>query len=418
MRLRHLVVSLCLLVSAACADHGADRLQVTVVDGSGTRVAYATVVLGDQNGTLQEVHTTSDSGATAFGAPPPNATVTATYSCFANNRTYYSVDIAYGVNVAAVTLNVSTCSELNQSVAVSLVNQVAGATDYDITLGPITYSTATGRTMDVYELQDDGTISVLASGYDASGALIGYGLALDQPVAGPIAVTIDQTDQVQQTHQFANPPANIASYAVFASLYRKHAATNPPFNFAWGAAPLPASVTTYAIDRLADQYLFGASVMLDQDNDGSAEATVGISRYQRTASAQLFDFALAPAIPKNLAFTPQANGRPLFSWTDADSAATTQTLTLWHSSATPQRTALSCTMTAPPRTTILVFPELPAELAAFRPTAFASLALQTVKFDLPTSYAGYLQALAANSGRFYEAAGLSSYTFSTIALQP
>jgi hypothetical protein len=75
-------------------------------------------------------------------------------------------------------------------------------------------------------------------------------------------------------------------------------------------------------------------------------------------------------------------------------------------------------MTAPASATGLVFPELPDELAAFRPGAYDNLSLNTTKFDSPTNYEDYLKALPGFNGYCYGEAGLSSYSYARISRLP
>lgn len=421
MKSHHFVMILCLFATCACSSNNrSHQLKVTVVNGMGKGVANVKVVLGDESGAMEAVVPTNQSGELLFDTPPANATVTATSSCYvaAVDRTYYFVDIAYGVKASNLVLTVDSCEEQNnKTVDINVTNQVTGVTSYDVTLGPITYSTDGTITMDVYELQDDGNISVLASGYDDAGALKGYGFALDRPVGGSaIDVAIDRTDVQPQTHHFANVPANAVSYQAFCSLYRKHCATNAGFNFSWDAAPKPDSITTYAPSGFADSYLFGAMVALE--NDDGSDTTAGLGRYLLEAAGQLFDFSLLPRIPTGLSFTPGENGRPTISWSNIDMTATAHHVQLMHSSSVPQKTTLYCSMTAPSPATTLVFPELPDELAPFRPVAYKNLSLQTMKFDRQVTYSAYLKAIATHSGRFYEAAGLNSYAYARIAHKP
>ena len=425
MKRMHLIVIVisCIFIIAACSTNNQTNHQiyVKVIDGQGRGIANATVVVGNPAGEVTSFLSTDAVGEAYFAAAPLTATVTAAFSCYAPSadRTYYYVDIAYGVNVSAVTLTLGTCDQNTQRVNINVTDTVAGITDREVTLGPITYS-GSSVTMDVYELQDDGNISVFATGYDAADDIKGYGFALDQPpVDGSvIEVAIDRTDLVQYTHLFDNVPSNTVSYYAFASLLRKHAATNLPYNFIWGIAPLPASMTTYSTGSFADNNMFGATVSVDQDSDGTADADIGMIRYLRYASDQLFDFSLASLVPGNLTFNPGADGRPIINWSNNDSRSTMQKLALSHSATSPQRVSFYYTMTMPASAEGIVFPDLPDTLAAFRPGAYSNLSLETVKFDGPPSYDDYLDAIAKYNGRSYEEEALSSYSYTRISRLP
>lgn len=424
MRIRNLFIISCMLVISACGtgSQTADPMRVTVTDGQGNRIANATVVVGNQAGAVASFASTDDRGEAHFGSAPPNATVTAAFSCTGplSNRTYHYVDIAYAVNVSALTLTVGTCAESSQgSVNVNVTDTVAGITSHDVTLGPITYGgSGSSFTMDFdWSVQDDGNISVVAVGYDDADNIKGYGFTLDRPAVdgSTVAVVIDRTDLVPHTHLFGNVPSTTVSYYAFSSWLRKHAATSLPFNFVSGMGMPPATVTTYTSGSFADNYQFGASVDLDRDGDGKADATVGVSRCLRTPPADLFfDFSLAPVVPGNLAINPGGAGRPVISWSNNDSRATVQTIMFSHRETTPQRKSFYYSMTAPASAASLVYPELPDILAAFRPAAYSGLSLSTMKFDSPVRYDEYLKAITDHAGRFYEAAGLSSYSNASV----
>ena len=396
-------------------------MQVKVIDGQGNGIANATVVVGNQDGVLESFLSTDNLGKAYFDSSPSNATVTAAFSCYSPsaNRTYYYADIAYGVNVSAVTLTLGTCDQNTQRVNINVTDKVAGITYREVTLGPITYS---GSSVSIYvnELQDDGNISVFATGFDDADNIKGYGFALDQPAidGSGIEVAIDRTDLVQHTHLFANVPLNTVSYYAYASLLRKHAATNLPLNFIWGMAPLPVSMTTYSAASFADNNMFGASASIDQNSDGNSDADIGLIRYLRNSSDQFFDFGVAPLIPGNLTYNPGAAGRPIISWSNNDSRSIVQKLALSYSSTSPQRISFYYTMTVPASYTGVIFPVLPDTLAAFRPGAYSDISLETVKFEGPTSYNDFLKAIAGYNGRFYEAEGLSSYSYARITLLP
>lgn len=423
MKLQHIFVVFCLFVIAACStdQQTTDHLAVKVIDGQGKGIANVTVVVGNQAGELKSYVTTNDRGEAYFNSLPSNATVTAAFSCYSSSadRTYYYIDTTYDVNVAALNLSLGTCEQLTQTVDVKVTNKVAGVTYSEVTLGPITYG-GTDVNMDVYELQDDGNISVFATGYDDDGDIKGYGFALDQPAidGSMIDVVIDRTDLVQHTHSFANVPSSTVSYYAFASLLRKHAQTNLPLNFISNTAPVPAAITTYAFDGFSDNNMFGAGVMLDQDSDGNSDGEVGLARYVQKASDQVFDFSSAPALPGDLAYDQGTIGRPIIFWSNKDASSTAQKLIISYRSDAPERTSSYYYITAPASATSLVFPELPDMLSAFRPSAYSNLSLETLKFDRPASYNDYLEAVAKYNGRFYEAVGLSSYGYAGISRMP
>jgi hypothetical protein len=424
MKPLHLLVISCLCIISACStnDRAANPMSVQVIDWQGKPIANVTVVMGNQAGAVEPLSSTDAHGEAHFASAPPNATVTAAFSCYAPsaNRTSYYVDIAYGVNVSAVTLTPGACDERSQEVNVKVTDKVAGITSRDVTIGPITYG-GSDVTIDFGSaVQGDGNISVFAVGYDDAGNIKGYGYPLDRPaVDGSVTdVVIDRTDLVQNTHRFANVPSNTVSHYAYASLLRKHAATNLPPNFSGGAAPVPPTVTTYSSEGFADSHQFGAAADLDRDGDGAADATVGVISLLRNASDQLFDFGLTPPVPGDLILNSGTAGRPVISWSNNDSRSTAQGVTLSYRSNTPQRVSFYYSMTVPASSTGLVFPELPDVLAAFRPEAYSELSLVTMKFDKPAGYDDYLKAVADYTGRFTEAQGMSRYSYARISRLP
>ena len=95
-----------------------------------------------------------------------------------------------------------------------------------------------------------------------------------------------------------------------------------------------------------------------------------------------------------------------------------QKLIISYRSQETEKVSFSYYLTAPATATSLVFPELPDTLAAFRPSAYSSLSLETMKFDKPIAYSNFLNAISNYNGRFYEAAGLKSYGYAGISIQP
>ncbi len=419
-----LFVISCVFILAACNSHdqASNPLNVKVVDAQGQGIANATVVMGTQGGALVSFLSTNARGEAYFALAPSNATVTAAFSCYApsENRTYYSLDVAYDVNTSAVALTLGACTQNTDQVNINVTDAIAGITSHDVTLGPITYG-GDSPTMDVaWSLQDDGKVSVFATGYDDAGAIKGYGFALDRPptAGSAIGVVIDRTDLVRHTHRLANVPLSAVSYYAFAPLLRKHAATSLPFNFLGGSAPLPDTVTTYSAGSFSDNNMFGVTVTLDQDGDGSEDATVGLVRYLYNPSDQLFDFSAVPVVPATLTYDPGTAGRPIISWSNKDPLATVQMLSFSYRANSPQRVSFYYSMTVPAAAANLVYPELPDILANFRPAAYSNLSLQTLKFGGLVSYKNYLQATANYNGRFYEAEGLSSYSYASISRLP
>jgi hypothetical protein len=423
IKLRLFIVC-CLCVIAGCAtDTQPGRpLQVRVVDWQGKAVANATVVIGNQAGFMEAVSSTNYQGETYFDSVPENATVTAAVKCTISsiNRTYYYLDISYGVNVPAVALTLAMCEESSPWVNVEVTATVPGVTSLAATIGGITYYGPGSKIYFNSAQQSDGNISVLATGYDGADNITGYGFALDRPAisGSTINVVVDRTDPIRHTHRFAAVPSNTLAYFVSASLLRKHAATSLPLNFVLGTAPLPATVDTYSFAGFSDTHQFGCDLELDADGDGKTDATVGVSRSLRTPADQVFDFSPVPLVPRDLAFSPGAVGRPVISWSNNDPLSTLQSLTLTHEETVPQRRSFLYTMTAPATVTSVVLPELPEELAAFRIGAYRGLSIITMKFDQTVSYDNYLTAFFDNAGFFSDAEGLNSYSYARMARVP
>ena len=398
------------------------KVAVKVIDGYGEGIENATVVIGNQSGDLMSYGTTDEIGEAYFSSLPSNTTVTAAFNCytFSNKTTYYFLETIYDVNVSAVTLLLGTCGPNTQrEVDIHITYEVEGIDYSEVTLGPITYS-GKNLTMDVYGLQDDGNVSVFATGYDNEDNIKGYGFALDQSVVdgSVIDIVIDRSDLVQHTHSLVNVPLNTVSYYAFGSLLRKHSATNLPYNFVGNTAPVPATISTYSSDSFSDSNEFEASLTLDDDSDRNSDGRVGFDRYVQNASDQVYDFSLVPALPSDLTYNQGTTSRPIISWTNNDSLSTAQKVFISSRSQEPEKASFYYYLTAPATATSLIFPELPDTLAVFRPSAYSTQSLKTMKFDKSITYNDFLDPMFNYIGLFYEASELSCYAYSFITLQP
>jgi len=424
MKLYQVFTIFCVIAIAGCSgeDPQTNRLAVKVIDGYGEGIENATVAVGNQSGDLISYVTTDEIGEAHFSSLPSNATVTAAFSCYDSSykTTYYYLETIYDVNVSGVTLMLGTCGQNTQrKVDIHVTYEFEGIDYSEVTLGPITYS-GTNLTMDVYGLQDDGNISVFATGYDNEDNIKGYGFALDQSVVDGrvIDIVIDRTDLVQLTHSLVNVPLDTESYSAFASLLRKHSATNLPYNFVGNTAPVPATISTYSFDSFSDSNEFGASLTLDLDSDGNADGQVGFDRYVQDASDQVYDFSSVPALPSDLTYNQGTTSRPIISWTNNDSLSTAQKVFINYSCQEPEKASFYYGLTAPTTATSLIFPELPDTLAAFLPSGYSTLSLKTIKFDKSITYNDFLNPMYNYIGLFYEASEFSCYAYSFISLQP
>ncbi len=411
-------------IAGGCSgdDPQTNRLTVKVIDGYGEGIENATVAIGNQSGDLITYVTTDKIGEAHFSSFPANATVTAAFSCYNSSyeTTYYFLETIYDVNVSGVTLMLGTCGQNTQrKVDIHITYEFEGIDYSEVTLGPITYS-GTDLTMDVYGLQDDGNISVFATGYDNEDNIKGYGFALDQSVVdgSVIDIDIDRTDLVKLTHSLVNVPLDAVSYAAFASLLRKHSATNLPYNFVGNMAPVPTTINTYSFDSFSDSNEFGASLTLDQDSDGNSDGNVGFDRYVQDASDQIYDFSSVPALPSDLTYNQGTTSRPIISWRNNDFLSTAQKVFINYSYKEPEKAYFYYGLTAPATATSLIFPELPVTLAAFHPSGFSTLSLKTIEFDKSITYNDFLDPKYNYIGLFYEASEFSRYAYSIISLQP
>ncbi len=138
MKLGLFVIS-CVFILAACnsQDQASNPLLVKVVDEQGQGIANANVVMGTQAGALVSFLSTNARGEAYFASAPSNATVTAASSCYApsENRTYYSLDVAYDVNASAVGLMLGNCTQNTDQVNINVTDAIAGITSHDVTLG-------------------------------------------------------------------------------------------------------------------------------------------------------------------------------------------------------------------------------------------------------------------------------------------
>ena len=83
MKPLRLFIVFCLCVIAGCATDSqpARPLQVKVIDWQGKAVANATIIVGNQTGSVEAVSATDYRGETNFDLVPANATVTGAIKC-------------------------------------------------------------------------------------------------------------------------------------------------------------------------------------------------------------------------------------------------------------------------------------------------------------------------------------------------
>ncbi|MEE9911827.1 MAG: hypothetical protein K4571_08890 [Deltaproteobacteria bacterium] len=417
MKIRRLLFVLCLLMIAACSSSSSSSSQLTVrvVDDQGRVLANVAVVMGGPDGVMVNYGTTNLQGVTSFDSPPASAVVAAAYSCIAENITFHSVNVIYGVNVPGVTLVVNPCGQMNErNVNFNVTNAIPGSTESDVTVGPITY----GGSQPIFDvsagIQSDGNFSAFATAYDDLGNIIGYGFALDQPaVAGStVNMTLNRTDFARHTHQFTNVPPASTQHSIFASLMRKRTPTNLSYNFIWSPGPPPASADSYSFTGFADNNMLAAAVtLMGEDAVGHYRADVGFTRYLKTVSSQTYDFSQAPALPADLAYVQGASSRPVISWTINEPSPAVQVIDFDYQVYLPQRVSYQYSITVPPGTNTITFPLLPDALAAYRPGGYTGLALQTIKFDTPIAYNDYLSVFDLYLGAFWEVNALSRYRY-------
>jgi hypothetical protein len=381
-----LVLFLIFTFLASCDSDkaGTKSLRVRVVsfenDGlTTTRIPNATVVLGNSDGSMIAYGTTDTKGEYIFVDPPAHATVTAAFPCLQSGATYttYSVKVIYDVNLPAITTWMNDCKTRIPlgTITINAANSISTATNWDIKLGNESYPTSSlafQHTYTVYSsmLQSDGKLSIAVIGNDSSGQPVGYGVLPDQTFADGMTVTIN-VDKMMSHVQYSLNNIPSTAKSLVASIGMMHMDNSISIDSDSGGLSSAVTTTTMNVAYIpgfGDQFDYLVWGQLDQNNNGQAESFVSLGNTGpgNPPADQNFDFNQALTIPADPAVS-YATGttRPTFSWTGADSTADQMYLNVLYENS-DKMFNIAWIMAAPQRTSV-VFPELPASLAAYMP---------------------------------------------------
>jgi hypothetical protein len=392
-----LFIMVALLACAGCGRDGDSHLVVTVADGSNHKLSGVTVVLADSNGAMVNYGTTDGNGKISFPKPPANATVTAAFSCLypgapaATN----SLDVRYDVN-GPVTLHVGGClppsgsstgsSDLG-TITLTVANSIPGITQYEVSTnypvvtvysGLITQQTIT---INPWDLQSDGKLSLFVIGEDANGTSLGYGYLLDRTFIDGMTVniTVDQPMSYLQ-YRITNLPSTADSLCP--GVYQGRSGKGG----LWlgncqsiSSAATSTTVNVPYIPGLGDQFLYSVDVFSSR-NDGTAyvhsSQYLSSGPFSPALSEQGFDLSQALAA-LYLTATGINTPTPTLSWSVVDPEATMIRFFASFNIPSVPNYYLSTSAMSLTRTSI-TFPELPDSLAAFRPLAVDYFSVDTM----------------------------------------
>ena len=427
-----ITVMLTLTACSSSNSPAAAPITVTVSDQLNHAYPGVTVVLGDGSGAMKKYGTTDSNGQITFAAPPANATVTVAASCPSSGATTttYSLDVRYDVN-GPVAFRLDSCPDYVffgtpagpsalGTITVNVTNALSNVVYNEILNKPrldgyrslITTQTVT---IEPYDLQKDGKLSLIVIGKDAFNNPVGYGELLDQTFTDGMTVdiTVDQPMSFIQ-YQLTNIPAtaNFICSGVLQTRTDKEKAYSVSVCNGLSPDPSSTSIDVPYIPGLGDS--FGYSINLEVTSPWAESRSVQYLSYRGGAAPenQSFDFNTALSAPSNLTVTGANTPTPTFSWTGVDPGATR--FHVWANMNLPSSTYLYFSLDdlSLSRTSI-TFPELPDSLAAFRPVGLDAFGINTdaAEGNITKSSAGwYMPAtVSANAGFVRQAAGGSRY---------
>jgi hypothetical protein len=372
---------------------GGQPLLVTVTGVSAGNLSKVTAVMGDHNGAMLASGAPDRDGNITFFGAPVDATITAALSCLRSGATTtdYNLAVQYDVNESVVLYLPNNCdfyvfpvgppgpsATALGVVTINVTNTLNGVTQNDIlnlSKPPFTVGTLITRqtiTVETYDLQTDGKISIIVAGKDEFGRLIGYGALLDQTFTDGMSVDITVDQPISFIHyQFTNLPAtaNYLCSGILQSRTDKGSAYYLTTCNGLSSPPSSATIDVPYIPALGDRFNYSVSLYLYPGMGalyGSGQYLAFSAPAGSAPSDQSFDFGQALTAPRDLAMSGVATATPTLSWSGVDPTATdfsvSSSLRLSSGASlffTPGQLSLT-------RTSI-TFPELPDSLAAFRP---------------------------------------------------
>lgn len=367
-------------------------LRVKVVNEQAmTAISGATVVLGDSTGAMVTSGTTDANGVITFTNPPANATVTAAYSgpCSHNtSMTCYSLDSWYDVNVSSVSIAFWDVATTPAGTATVNVTNTLGASYYLVYPGEQGVPGNQGSVafnVESSDVQSDGKVSFVVVGYNQSNQPIGYGVALDQTFTSGMVVNIDlnQTNFSSITVSMSNIPTTATYWWGGVSSFRKDG--DEVDIWGGGPAPIPSSLNPVVIPNFGDKFGYDLEIDMDQNGNGLSDSWYNSWKESNILGNQTIDFATFPVIPSNLGMANAGTARPTLSW--ANPAGDFVDLEKEYDTQTAE---YNYGLRTPTTRTNVVFPELPASLAAFRPTWMTRFDVRNNEDDILSGYADFL----------------------------
>ena len=387
---------------AALSPH--PEIRVRVVDGTGLkgRVAGATVVIGNADGSVFSTGKTDAKGEVTFQNPPVDAIVTASasYIDYADGQiSRQSLEAYYNVNVTALTIPLDTGrGPLAGKVNIDIVTGIPGVAICQIQYGGFRkeFQIKDGRasaTLDIYreDFQNDGKLSFLLWGMDAEYNLLGYGTVPDQNFTDGMTIPalVNRTDFVSYNFELSHVPETARSYyrsvlfeekGIYSYSYRKN--SSPLL-----ADPIPSSVSVQTIPNAAESYCHLVELYTERKADGSGKSMLQMKKIQPAPTNQSFDFNQVPVPPSNPKVTGSGTATPVFEWTGTHTAADEMYI---YFITDDHRSTYG--LHFPPSRRTVVFPKLPDTLASFRPAKlmFDDFQLHVDNYDFIEGWQDYL----------------------------
>ena len=387
---------------------------VTVTDYSGLRVPNATVVLGYSSGAMKTYGETDANGQIAFEKAPENATVTAAKTCLRSGETTttYSIDIEYDVN-GSVVLSLDNCASsagivppVNDTPLGTLtvnVNNIPGdVTRNEVIVGRQWFvgsgSLITRQSVTLHEsdLNGDGTFSVDVTCWDTYLNTVAYGALRGLTFVDGMTVDIQMQPLSFVQFQVANLPHTAVSLQPSVSISGSGTGAGSKLgytSYSLVSAPSATTLKAYYVPEVGDRVNYYIGVSIDRDQDGYTDSyqSLGMTVWAATPADQSFDLSQALPVPL-VTVTGAGTATPTLSWSGVDPAST------YVGIGASLRSSIASFYLSPSNLmrsrTSIRYPELPASLAAFRPSKvdFFSVSTSVYEGDVSKSSSGTYQA--------------------------
>jgi hypothetical protein len=380
------------------------EMRVRIVDVVGLKrpVAGATVVLGRADGSIVASVKTGETGEVTFKDPPVDAIVTAAanYMDYADFHIMkQSVEAYFDVNVAALTIPI----DVGRGPIIGKMNVDVASAIPDVAFCQIQYGGSRqevllkeGRasvTLDIYrsDLQNDGKLSFILWGMDAEYNLKGYGILADQIFKDGVTLqaSLNLLDFRRYTFGMAHVPKKAKSFyssilfekkGIFNFSYRKNSSP-------LAVTPMPTSVQVQTIPNVGDSYCHLLEVYTESSWAGSGKSMLQMKKTQPAPSEQLFNFQQVSAVPTNLKVKGSGTSTPSFSWDGIQSSVDEVYIYFFTEN---EKTTYG--LHFPPSRNTVAFPQLPDEIASFKPAKlpFDDFQLSVDRYDFIEGWRDYL----------------------------